>query len=456
MAKRPRDPLVSSTPSKPNRKRERSRCDEFVPRLDPDDRKPKRQKQSSVKSAVEDSASPGLLIDDNPVEYWRKEHTWPPEYFEMAQPLTRKRSSSSRSLDLESSRGTSTDLPREAKSAPYKDARYETLLAKKGAFMDEADLSVTDSCKELYKNLLYTDQEIPKDSLFRDDIFQVTCRKIRNENESRVVLDMMRLIVPSAECLATFGDKKLDILIEKVNSSWLKCIPLTNVRPQPDYSVGFRESAFTEDQVNKLSPFVGGYKDQCSVMAREDMYFPFLTCEVKCGDQALSVADRQNMHSASVSVKGIVELFKRVNRESDLHRKILAFSISHNSEIVKIYGHYALIDGTKTHFYRHAIHQFLITAQDGREKWTAYKFTRNIYDSYVPMHLERIRAAVDQLPGPEVFLVESLPQYSTADSVEQAHSELTASYSEESLQRLPSSHTSEPEFKKPKGRNARG
>ena len=96
----------------------------------------------------------------------------------------------------------------------------------------------------------------------------------------------------SVGTLATYGASELEILIEKVNSSWLKCLPLTDTRPQPDYSVGFRASAFTKDELNRLTPFVSRYMDQCSVMAREDLYFPFLTCEVKCGDKALNVADR--------------------------------------------------------------------------------------------------------------------------------------------------------------------
>ena len=42
---------------------------------------------------------------------------------------------------------------------------------------------------------------MPKDSLFRDDLFEKTCRKI----EARVIQDIARLIVPSAETLATYG-----------------------------------------------------------------------------------------------------------------------------------------------------------------------------------------------------------------------------------------------------------
>lgn len=428
-------------------------------RHDKEDLRQKRHRSSSIKPADEGSVKSELLKVASPIEFWQENNTWPPEYFErdpkMSQPLTRKRSSSIRSLELQSSQGTPNDLPREAKSAPYKDARYETHLATRGAFMTKPPLKVNDSCKDLCRRLLDSEQLIPEDSLFHDDRFEIICSMIRNENEARIIQDITRLIVPSAETLFVYGATNLDILIEKVNSSWLKCLPLTDTRPQPDYTVGFRASAFTKDQLNKLSPFVGGYKDQCSVMAREDMYFPFLTCEVKCGDQALNVADRQNMHNASVSVKGLVELFKIITREDELHRKILAFSVSHDNEAVRIYGHYALINEAETHFYRHTIRKFDFTEQDGKDKWTAYKFTRNVYDTFVPIHLERIRVAIDQLPDPEVFLVEPLSQQSNPDLGEQDDSQLTASYSDERAPRLRSSQTSEPEFKKPKVRGAK-
>jgi len=45
-------------------------------------------------------------------------------------------------------------------------------------------------------------------------------------------------------------------------------------------------------------------------MATYYMYFPFLTCEVKCGASALDIADRQNAHSMALAVRGVVELFR--------------------------------------------------------------------------------------------------------------------------------------------------
>lgn len=128
------------------------------------------------------------------------------------------------------------------------------------------------------------------------------------------------------------------------------------------------------------------------------MYFPFLTCEVKCGAAALDVADRQNAHSMTLAVRGVVELFRMVKREKELHREILAFSLSHDHRTVRIYGHYPVLDGEKTTFYRHAIHTSDFTALDGKEKWTAYKFTKNVYDIWMPTHLKRICSVIDDLP----------------------------------------------------------
>jgi hypothetical protein len=126
------------------------------------------------------------------------------------------------------------------------------------------------------------------------------------------------------------------------------------------------------------------------------MYFPFLTCEVKCGAAALDVADRQNAHSTTVAVRGVVELYKAVKREKELHREILAFSISHDHRAVRIYGHYPIINGDKTTFYRHPIRTFDFL--DGIDKWTAYKFTKNVYEVWMPTHLQRICSVIDQLP----------------------------------------------------------
>lgn len=135
------------------------------------------------------------------------------------------------------------------------------------------------------------------------------------------------------------------------------------------------------------------------------MYFPFLTCEVKCGAAALDVADRQNAHSMTIAVRSVIELYRAVKCEKELNREILAFSISHDHRSVRIYGHYAVIDDNQTTFYRHPIKTLDITSEEGKDKWTTYKFTKNVYDVWMPTHLKRICSAVDQLPSSLNFQV---------------------------------------------------
>ncbi len=254
--------------------------------------------------------------------------------------------------------------------------------------MGKSELDSTDASKGLCRTLLEKEQTVPQESLFRDDLFEKVCEKKQNRNEARVVQDIARLIVPSAETLTTLGWKHLESLVESVNEGWNNSIPITQTRPLPDYAVGFGREAFTEDQIKRLQPFVGELTDTSYFMATYYMYFPFLTCEVKCGAAALDVADQQNAHSMTMAVRGIVELFRLVKREKELHREILAFSLSHDHRTVRVYGHYPIIDGSKTTFYRHPIHEFSFTALDGKEKWTAYKFTKNVYDIWMPTHFK--------------------------------------------------------------------
>ncbi|KAG4419338.1 hypothetical protein IFR04_007486 [Cadophora malorum] len=424
--KRPRPSPTSNTPGKEfpqaedrKRKRERSKEDEAPLPATPSQKRPRTSPRSPLKDTISENAAVGGSGKEiNPIEYWRKEGTWPEEYFNpegnMSHLLARKKSLSSlRAKQSEagsttpSSTTPSDQKPREAKSSPYARPSYETVLATKGSFLDKCDNGIEKAGRDLCQNLLYSEQTYPQNSLFRNDLFDTTCRKIRNRNETMVIRDISLLIVPSAQTLATYGATHLDLLIESVNEGWNSAIPFYGPRPQPDYSVGFGRSAFTNDQLEKLKPFVGEVTDTFTshFMATWQMYFPFLTCEVKCGAAALDVADRQNAHSMTLAVRGVVELFRLVKREKELHREILAFSISHDHSTVRIYGHYALIDGSKTAFYRHPIKKFDFTSEEGKDKWTSYQFTKNVYDIWMPTHLKRICSVIDKLPPDPDFEV---------------------------------------------------
>ena len=181
--------------------------------------------------------------------------------------------------------------------------------------------------------------------------------------------------------------------------------------------------AFTEDQLNKLEGLVGDViaGDMSFYMATYFMYLPFLTCEVKCGAAALDIADRQNAHSMTLAVGGVIEMFRRVKREKEIDREILAFSVSHDHQTVRIYGHYPVIEGTKTTFYRYPVRKFDFTELDGKEKWTAYKFTKNVYDTWVPNHFKRLCSVIDKLPPEHDWDVPPLSEGTGLSQVFESH-----------------------------------
>ncbi|KAK0708582.1 hypothetical protein B0H67DRAFT_603500 [Lasiosphaeris hirsuta] len=289
----------------------------------------------------------------DPIAFWAKEGPWPDK-----QHWARSNSATSAT--------PSDQSPWEEKSAP---------------FMVKPKLDTAGESKTLCRSLLEKQQSIPGGSLFQDDIFESTCQKIHDKNEERVMQDISRLI--------------------SVNERWNNSIPFTSTRPQPDYCVGFRREAFTDKQLTKLSPFVGDFISggRSFFMTTYYLYFPFLTREVKCGAVALDIADRQNAHSMTLAVRAIVELFRIVKREDEVNRQILAFSISHDHRSVRIYGHYPVIAGKDNKYYRHPIREFSFTELDGKDKWTAYRFTRNVYDMWMPAHFKNICSAIDQLPS---------------------------------------------------------
>lgn len=281
----------------------------------------------------------------------------------------------------------------------YRTAAYEAVLATKGSFMRKSDLGITDRSKGICKVLLENDQPVPKHTLFRDDTFDEFCQRLQGKNESRVIQDIARLIVPSAESLAVDGANHLKHLVESVNEQWSSSIAVYGSRPQPNYAVGFGRSAFTEDQLKTFEALIGNDPTTYSsyFLGTFYMFFPFLTSEVK-GADFLDIADRQNAHSMTLAVRGVVELFKLVGREEEVNREILAFSISHDHSTVRIYGHYAVIEDNRTCFYRHPIKAFSFASEEGKDKWSAYTFTKNVYDIWMPDHLKRIQSAIDAIP----------------------------------------------------------
>ena len=380
--------------------------------------------------------SNGIVVKTiHPVQHWIETSQWPKEYFERYEPIQEESEEDSTYMEqpqpvvvwevingvryprptpilptIRRKRSDSSLISSEEnKTNKYRDVRYASLLEAKGSYIrDIEDYEPPEEVENLFKTLLESNQPVPEDSLFHDDIFKKVCANLQGRNEARIMQDIARLVVPSAEALAVRGATHLKLLTENVNEAWTASIPVEGPRPQPDYSVGFKRSAFTDEQLRTFDPILGTAFDTSYFGATYRMLFPFLTCEVKGSAGSFDVADKQNAHSMTVAARSIVELYRLVGREQELDRRILAFSISHDHHSVGIYGHYPVIKNRKATYYRHTIHSFDFTALGGRDKWTAYQFTKNVYDIWMPTHLKLICSVIDQLPRELKFGV-SLP-----------------------------------------------
>lgn len=135
--------------------------------------------------------------------------------------------------------------------------------------------------------------------------------------------------------------------------------------------------------------------------AREEIYFPFLTSEVKCGKQGLDLADRPNTHSMTIALRGIVDIYRKANRSSEVHRRALGFSISHDDNSARICAHYPEINGDNTTYWCDRIKELNFGDEKGKERWKCYQFTLNVCQYFALPLLERLKTVIDQLPDPD-------------------------------------------------------
>lgn len=362
------------------------------------------------------------------VEYWVRTGFWPKAYIEQDPGIRKIEISRFLAMKglLPKHKALVSWEPSEPRSVRSdiedQDNHFTTILSLKrqGSFMGTLKFTIDNENQKLCSTLINSPQELPRESLFDHDIFQETCQRVASRKKPTIIRDILPLIAPPAEIHA-LHTPQFQCLIESVNETWGNSQPIIHSYPKPTYSVGFRREAFTEEQLDIIAPIVGDFigEDQSLFMATSEIYFPFFTCEVST--KGLQHADCQNIHSMTLAVRAIVELFRLIDRESELHLQILAFSISHNHEEVRIYGHYPVINKAtaKTTYYRHLIRKYYFTNLDGGEKWFAYRFTLNVYDIWAPMHLKRICSAINQIRiQPELEDLSSLPEIELSQELE--------------------------------------
>ena len=360
-----------------------------------------------------DQASASIEVQSERVRYWSEHTTWPPESKESAtqsfrdnyvsgalatrrsSPIGRKRSSGSLAADTVSS----SDQKTLSEKNPYRDGQAKIELKEFGSFLNDHEEGITTESRTLCQKLLNSAQNLPEDTLFSDELFPRVCEMVKGKKEATVVSYILPQLVPSPKIRALRGASHLKILNETIDESWINAKRCCNRRPQPDYGIGIDREAFSPEQIQKLQPFIGTQLDEESQFtATYDTCFPFLTTEVKCGAAALDVADLQNAVSQTIALRGLVTLFRLVHREQELHRKVLGFSISHDNEAVRIYGHYPFINGNSTTYHRCRISIFDISPTiEGDKRWKTRIFVQNIQDLWAGEHFKMICSAVDAL-----------------------------------------------------------
>jgi hypothetical protein len=106
--------------------------------------------------------------------------------------------------------------------------------------------------------------------------------------------------------------------------------------------LGLKErDTFSEGKLRELAYFIRKVAagDSFSFMATFIPYFPFLTFEVKCGTEALDVADEQNAHIMTLAVRAVAELFHTLCCSTEIKHRVVPSSVSQNHRSVRIYGH---------------------------------------------------------------------------------------------------------------------
>ena len=138
-----------------------------------------------------------------------------------------------------------------------------------------------------------------------------------------------------------------------------------------------------------------------------------------------------------MAVNAIVQLHRalRDDQTLKLNGQILVFSISHTNELVKIYGHYAILEGAEVALYRCRVKTLSLGPGGDAGSWkTTHNFVRALYSTFYPMHLKRIQDVLEQMNEPRL---RSIPS-----SVDEIQPELSDSPA-------PSSGQNATEFKKP-------
>ena len=345
----------------------------------------------------------------NPISYWAVHHTWP-ENFAKHNPMASLNSTNKRlrtsdcSQSGKDERSRSYSQSRKNGEVPEQyTAAYERYILTKGLNMDyrKGEDLIFNESKTTCAKLLQTDIHILEPTALPQDKIRDMVADCSSRNEGIVNRDITQLIIPSIRLSYYCGASHLEHVIDEVKAVWYDQCVLAGPRPCPDLAIGLLSSAFTEEEIEKLKRYssVNNW-----IQVTSDMFFPFIMCEAKCGREGLDIADRQNMHSCSVAVRALLRIeqeadkYRSKKKMNSLNGQVLIFSISHDQQDARLYGHYAIVQGEKWTYYRYPIQKFDLTKKDSL--LAIHNYVRNILKSHLSEHVKRLKDALMALPDP--------------------------------------------------------
>ncbi|KAL3466458.1 hypothetical protein BJX64DRAFT_284396 [Aspergillus heterothallicus] len=303
------------------------------------------------------------------------------------------------------------------------------ILRRYGSYMASHKEGMAPGGTSLCQGLFARTFETPRDSEFEDTALEDTLQSLSLKSEAAIIRLIAGLIVPSAESAFRLNRISFGCLAVTMDETWDCCIPLDDAsgattlagatatltsgeqprqklgpaksrlpRPQPDYAVGFSESSFTQEQLDRLALFIGHPEEISYFRGTENLYFPFMVSEVKSESTSLSLADRPIANAMGICLRGIVNLFRMVDREAELHQQVLGFSVAHNVRTVNIYAHYPIIAERQITFHHRLIRHIFLSDIIGDEKWVPYKFALAVYEDFAPALLKKLQLAIDEIP----------------------------------------------------------
>ncbi|TKA72809.1 hypothetical protein B0A55_09527 [Friedmanniomyces simplex] len=296
----------------------------------------------------------------------------------------------------------STSTKRRSSSTHHSERQQR--LEQNGIYMKTSAL-LQRASKQLCNDLLAGDRSPDQHPWYPVERTNEVLERLHVLNEARLQRDVTPWLVPSAEHLYFSGCAELGYIGEEIQAEWKRCEPMGGSRPKPDFVVGLQRSAFEDEELCKLENYA---TPQRPFLFTPNLSFPFLVCEAKTGQIGIDQADSQNIHSASIAVRAVLRLYSAAygrdhEKTQGLLGRILVFSVSHNNRLVNLYGHYAVASNSKDgkdgtteglEYFRYDIAMFSLTMYDGRDRYKAYNFIRNVYDDFALEHLRRIQDAV--------------------------------------------------------------